>query len=83
MSKSNDLSDSPDEDSHNYRILVKNINTGKFSPIAGIYHEKPIFEVNVICGLVLWNLSSVDKESKFTEIREKYPNLEFKFIRTE
>ena len=81
MSNTNELSDSSDEDSHNYRILVKN-DSGRFSPISGVYHGKPIFEKNILCGLVLWSINSADKESKFTEIREKYPNLEFKFICT-
>lgn len=80
MSKAGGFLDLMENSSDNYRIMVKN-SKGKFMPIEGIADGKPVFTKNVIYGLVLWSLEPDAAKTKFDEIRNKYPNLEFKFVK--
>ena len=66
---------------HHYRIMVKNSN-GRFMPIGGFVDGKPLFTINVLYGLVLWDIGEAEKESRFKSIMNKYPNEQFDFRRT-
>jgi hypothetical protein len=67
----------------NYRVLCKN-SKGKYQAMEciGTNDNTPIFTGNIIYGVVLWDIDDNLKDEKFDSIRCKYPNIDFKFEKT-
>lgn len=69
---------------NHYIVMAKTKNTNKYRPISGIdKNGNPLFVYNRIHALVLWDIHDSVRHELFQQIREKYPNINFDFRKTD